>query len=142
AVLFASITLAWFERLIESFNLPPGWEASVISSSGHVLAHHPDAPPSGQRNVSAGLLASLSRLTATDTAVAELAGLDGAQRLYGISSPEFAPDSGFLAIGAPLERSMNAVEHRFRLHLALIAGIALLSALVARLYIYRLIEVW
>ena len=60
----------------------------------------------------------------------------------GVGEPDFAPGSGFLAIGAPLERSLEAVGQRLLLHLALIAGIALVSALIARFYIYRLIEVW
>ena len=144
AVIFATITVAWFDRLIEGFRLPEGWEASVISNSGLVLAHQPERAPEGWRahKVPATTLARMAAVVREEGGVAELAGIDGVQRLYGIGVPDFAPGSGFFAIGAPLERSLEAAGQRLLMHLALVAAIALASALIARLYIYRLIEVW
>ena len=144
AVIFATITVAWFDRLIEGFRLPEGWEASVISNSGLVLAHQPERAPEGWRahKVPAATLARMAAVVRDEGGIAELAGIDGVQRLYGIGVPDFAPGSGFFAIGAPLERSLEAAGQRLLMHLALVAAIALASALIARLYIYRLIEVW
>ena len=144
AVIFATITVAWFDRLIEGFRLPEGWEASVISNSGLVLAHQPERAPEGWRahKVPATTLARMAAVVRDEGGIAELAGIDGVQRLYGIGVPDFAPGSGFFAIGAPLERSLEAAGQRLLMHLALVAAIALASALIARLYIYRLIEVW
>jgi diguanylate cyclase (GGDEF)-like protein/PAS domain S-box-containing protein len=144
AVIFATITVAWFDRLIEGFRLPEGWEASVISNSGLVLAHQPERAPEGWRahKVPATTLARMAAVVRDEGGVAELAGIDGVQRLYGIGVPDFAPGSGFFAIGAPLERSLEAAGQRLLMHLALVAAIALASALIARFYIYRLIEVW
>ena len=144
AVIFATITVAWFDRLIEGFRLPEGWEASVISNSGLVLAHQPERAPEGWRahKVPATTLARMAAGVRDEGGIAELAGIDGVQRLYGIGVPDFAPGSGFFAIGAPLERSLEAAGQRLLMHLALVAAIALASALIARLYIYRLIEVW
>ena len=144
AMIFATITVAWFDRLIEGFRLPEGWEASVISNSGLVLAHQPERAPEGWRahKVPATTLARMAAVVRDEGGIAELAGIDGVQRLYGIGVPDFAPGSGFFAIGAPLERSLEAAGQRLLMHLALVAAIALASALIARLYIYRLIEVW
>jgi len=144
AVIFATITVAWFDRLIEGFRLPEGWEASVISNSGLVLAHQPERAPEGWRahKVPATTLARMAAGVRDEGGIAELAGIDGVQRLYGIGVPDFAPGSGFFAIGAPLERSLEAAGQRLLMHLALVAAIALASALIARFYIYRLIEVW
>jgi diguanylate cyclase (GGDEF)-like protein/PAS domain S-box-containing protein len=144
AVIFATITVAWFDRLIEGFRLPEGWEASVISNSGLVLAHQPERAPEGWRahKVPATTLARMAAVVRDEGGIAELAGIDGVQRLYGIGVPDFAPGSGFFAIGAPLERSLEAAGQRLLMHLALVAAIALASALIARFYIYRLIEVW
>ncbi len=144
AVIFATITVAWFDRLIEGFRLPEGWEASVISNSGLVLAHQPERAPEGWRahKVPATTLARMAAVVREEGGIAELAGIDGVQRLYGIGVPDFAPGSGFFAIGAPLERSLEAAGQRLLMYLALVAAIALASALIARLYIYRLIEVW
>ena len=142
-VIFASITLAWFDRLVQQFKLPPGWEASLISAGGQVLSHHPDSARWREQVVLPATLDTLGRLVRTrDAVVAQLPGLDGKQRLYGIAEPGFAPGSGFVVIGSPLEHSMNAVARRFQLHLAVLAAIALASAVIARLYIYRLIDVW
>ncbi|MBL8463841.1 MAG: EAL domain-containing protein [Thauera sp.] len=142
AVLFTTITVTWFDRLIEGFRLPEGWEASVVSGTGLVLAHQPEPERWRDHKVSAATIASMAALAAEGGGIAELTGPDGVRRLYGVGEPDFAPGSGFLAIGAPLERSLEAVGQRLLLHLALIAGIALVSALIARFYIYRLIEVW
>ena len=144
AVIFATITVAWFDRLIEGFRLPEGWEASVISNSGLVLAHQPERAPEGWRahKVPATTLARMAAVVRDEGGIAELAGIDGVQRLYGIGVPDFAPGSGFFAIGAPLERSLEAAGQRLLMYLALVAAIALASALIARFYIYRLIEVW
>ena len=142
AIIFATITVAWFDRLIEGFSLPEGWEASVVSGTGLVLAHQPEPERWRDHKVSAATMASMAALAAEGGGIAELTGPDGVRRLYGVGEPDFAPGSGFLAIGAPLERSLEAVGQRLLLHLALIAGIALVSALIARFYIYRLIEVW
>ena len=144
AVIFATITVAWFDRLIEGFRLPEGWEASVISNSGLVLAHQPERAPEGWRahKVPATTLARMAAVVRDEGGIAELAGIDGVQRLYGIGVPDFAPGSGFFAIGAPLERSLEVAGQRLLMHLALVAAIALASALIARFYIYRLIEVW
>ena len=142
AVLFTTITVTWFDRLIEGFRLPEGWEASVVSGTGLVLAHQPEPERWRDHRVSAATMASMAALAAEGGGIAELTGPDGVRRLYGVGEPDFAPGCGFLAIGAPLERSLEAVGQRLLLHLALIAGIALVSALIARFYIYRLIEVW
>ena len=144
AVIFATITVAWFDRLIEGFRLPEGWEASVISNSGLVLAHQPERAPEGWRahKVPATTLARMAAVVRDEGGIAELAGIDGVQRLYGIGVPDFAPGSGFFAIGAPLERSLEAAGQRLLMYLALVAAIALASALIARLYLYRQIEVW
>ena len=142
AVFFATITVTWFDSLIERFRLPEGWEASVISKSGLVLAHQPESARWREHRVPAETLARMSAVMEAEGGVAELAGLDGVQRLYGVGAPDFAPGSGYIAIGAPLERSLDAVGQRLLLHLGLVAAIALVSALLARFYIYRLVEVW
>jgi len=47
AVLFASIQLGWFDKLIAEFKLPQGWNAFLLSDTGTVLSYHPAAsrPP-------------------------------------------------------------------------------------------------
>ena len=141
AVLFASITMAWFDTLIAGFGLPPDWEASVISAAGHVFAHQPGLADQPGHAVPPELLARMAQVAQVG-GIGQLRGLDGTSRLYGVTSPDFAPDSGFIAIGAPLGHSLDAVQQRLRAQLAVIAAIALVSGLLARFHIYHLIEVW
>lgn len=141
-VVFAAMTVDWFDRLIEDFKLPPNWEASLISRAGAVLSHHPDPMHWRDHVVSPETLKTMAELMRDGGGIAELAGLDGTVRLYGISAPGFARGGGFIAIGAPIDHSMGAVARRFQLNLALLATIVLASALVARLYIYKLLDVW
>jgi len=141
-VLFASISLGWVDRLIDDFKLPQGWEASLIDMSGKILSHHPDPDQWRDHVIAPNELAVLRQALNAGKGITELFGLDGKRRLYGVAAPGFAPDSGLIAIGAPLEKSLDAVDRRFQIHLALLATVAILSALVARLYIYQLIEVW
>ena len=141
-VVFAAMTIDWFDRLIEHFKLPPNWEANLVSSSGTLLSHHPDPMLWRGHVVAPEMLQTMADVMSRSDGIAQFTGLDGRVRLYGVSEPSFARGSGFVTIGAPLEKSLNAVERRFQLSLALLATLALSSALVARLYIYRLIDVW
>ncbi|MFT3757388.1 EAL domain-containing protein [Thauera sp.] len=139
---FATISLNWLNRLIEGFTLPPGWEASLIDRNGKILAHYPDPGQWQGQTLTPEQLAPLHQTLAMKGGIAELTGPDGKRRLYGVASPGFTSENDLIAIGAPLERSLSAVDQRFQLNLAIFAAISLLSALVARLYIYQLIEVW
>lgn len=141
-VLFASISLDWVDRLTDDFKLPPGWEASLIDMDGRILSHQPDADRWRNHVVAPDQLAALRRTVDQGNGIVELPGFDGMRRLYGVAAPGFAPDSGLMTIGAPLEQSLDAVDRRFQIHLALLGAVTILSALLARLYIYQLIEVW
>ncbi|ENO83698.1 bifunctional diguanylate cyclase/phosphodiesterase [Thauera linaloolentis] len=141
-LVFAAISLNWLNKLIDDFKLPPGWEASLIDGHGRILAHHPDAEQWRGHALPADELALLHRTLTESSSIAELTGPDGKRRLYGLAMPGFVPDKDLIAIGAPLKHSLNAVDKRFHIQLAVFAAVALLSALIARLYIYQLIEVW
>lgn len=141
AVVFASTTLDWLDRLVGDFSLPAGWEAMAISANGRVLSHKPDPARWRDALVPTAMLERLAAL-ADGPGVAQLEGADGVPRLVGVLTPEFAPGAGFISISAPIERSLDAVNRRLLLNLALILVVALGSGLVARLFIHRLVEVW
>jgi diguanylate cyclase (GGDEF)-like protein/PAS domain S-box-containing protein len=142
AVLFASITLDWFEAFFRGFGLSADWEASVIGTDGHVLLHHPDSTRWRGEAVPADFMDRLARVAAVGDGIEQFAGLDGALRLYGVAQPESAAESGFVLIGAPFDRSLDAVNARFQTYVGVIVALALVSLLLARFYVYRLVEVW
>jgi len=142
AILFVAIHVGWFDKMVNQFKLPPGWNAFLLSGAGEILSYHPNnglapsqrqAPEASQR-----FLAALQN----GKTVSELEGLDGRQRMYGIVSPRFSRSPLLVAIGAPLDRSIASIDQGFWLRIALLAGIALVSVLVARYCVYDLIEAW
>ena len=79
-----------------------------------MLAHQPELERWRARRVSADTLARMSAVAREGGGIVELVGPDGVHRLYGVGTPDFAPESGFLAIGAPLEHSLEAVGRELR----------------------------
>lgn len=139
AALFASIQLEWFDKLIASFNLPPGWRATLIGADGRELKRGDDNTPGTSTS---GFRFDFGALTPGHGEMVERTDADGERRLYGVAPVSFADTKVFLVVGAPAERSLSGIERRFWFKLAIFLGLGVLSALMARLYIYRLFEAW
>ncbi len=142
AVVFASIKLDWFDNLIASFALPDDWDAGLVASDGRVLSHHPDPAGWHGQSLPAETLAEFQRISTHSPPVAEMPGHDGVRRLYGVSPVSFSSDGILIALGAPLEQRLTEIDRGLWLRLLLLTTLAVGSALVARFYIYQLIEVW
>ncbi len=142
AVLFASIQLGWFDKLIAEFKLPEGWNAFLLSDTGTVLSYHPAAGRPSQADQEPAGAAPFLRALKEGRRLSELEGLDGNRRMYGIGAPRFSKTPLLVAIGAPLDRTVARIDQGFWWRILLMAGIALVSALTARFYIYGLIESW
>jgi diguanylate cyclase (GGDEF)-like protein/PAS domain S-box-containing protein len=141
-VLFATIHLRWFDNLIAQFKLPEGWNAFLLDEAGKVLSYHPAAGlAQAQRSAPDAAVPFLQALRAGQR-VSELDGFDGNRRMYGIGSPQLSRTPLVLAIGAPLERTVAHIDQGFWWRILLLAGIALVSVLTARFYIWGLIEGW
>ena len=142
AVLFAASNIAWFDRLTKNYQLPDGWTSILLTADATPLSRYPD--PELWRNKA---LSDVSR-TQLLTALREhkdsvtMAGLDGVQRLFALSPVKIANGQLIVAVGAPLEATLAPVEKEFWRRLTLLFFIALVSAFLARLYLYRLIESW
>ena len=138
AAIFSSFGPFWFERLLSSYDLPEGWEASLISREGHLLSHYPTDEHSQNQMVPPEVLAPFLQVTG----IAELSGLDGEVRLYGVAPVGFAPDDLLVLIGAPLGESLSAIDQRFASRAFTLLIVVLASGLLARLFARRLIEGW
>ena len=142
AVLFASIQLGWFDKLIAEFKLPQGWNAFLLSDTGTVLSYHPAASRPPQTAQAPAGAAPFLRALQEGRRISEIEGLDGNRRMYGVGSPRFSRTPLLVAIGAPLDRTVARIDQGFWWRILLLAGIALVSVLTARFYIYGLIEAW
>ena len=142
AVLFASIQSGWFDKLIAEFKLPQGWNAFLLSDTGTVLSYHPAASRPPQTAQAPAGAAPFLRALQEGRRISEIEGLDGNRRMYGVGSPRFSRTPLLVAIGAPLDRTVARIDQGFWWRILLLAGIALVSVLTARFYIYGLIEAW
>lgn len=140
AVSFAAIGFHWFERLIEGYGLPEGWDASLISRSGVVIA----GSLAGQRghSLAPDRVQELFAIKDARGRVAETTDASGKLRLYGGRWLSFAEGEVFVVIGAPLGATMGEIDRGFRVRLGLLALVTMLSALLARLLVHRSIGRW
>ena len=142
AVLFATIHLGWFDKLITEFKLPEGWNAFLLSETGNVLSYHPAADLQEAQRKAPDAAAPFLQALRAGQRVRELDGFDGNRRMYGIGTPQFSRTPLLVAIGAPLDRTVARIDQGFWWRILVLAGIALVSVLTARYYIYGLIEAW
>ena len=142
AILFTSIQLDWFDQMVAQYQLPAGWNTFLLSSDGDLLSYHPRAKRASVQHLAPTTTQRFLQALQNGHVVSELEGLDGYRRMYGIVSLRFSQDPLLVALGAPVDRTVAGIEQGFWLRIVLLAGIALLSALAARFYIYGLIEGW
>ena len=107
-----------------------------------MLSYYPSAGLERPPAVTPQKFAALSQTLQEGQRIHEMEGLDGLRRMYGIGAPRFSKTPLLVAIGTPLDRTVAHIDRGFWLHILLLAGIALVSVLMARFYIYGLIEAW
>ena len=142
AVLFIASDVGWFDRISRNHHLPKGWSSLLIAHDGTVLTRHPDPDiwrgngfdPVSRDKLLAALLNGSDRVVMND--------VDGLERLFILQRLDMADGQLLAAIGAPAAESLLAVEREFTLRLAVLAIVTLLSILLSRFYLNRLIERW
>ena len=142
ATLYIASDIAWFDRISRNQQLPEGWSSLLITADGSVVSRHPD--PDIWRG-SAFDAASRERLVAAlrngDERVV-INCVDGIERLFLLQRLTIADGHLVAAVGAPVNETLAAIEHTFLLHVLLLITVALLSVLLSRYYLNRLIERW
>lgn len=142
AILFTSIQIGWFDKLVAQFKLPVGWNAFLLSGTGAVLSHHPSEGLAPAQRLPPEVAERFLTALQNGQTVSELVGPDGNRRMYGIVSSRFSRTPLVFAVGAPLGHTVAGIDQGFWLRIALLAGIALVSVLTARYCVYDLIEAW
>ncbi|HRP66609.1 MAG TPA: EAL domain-containing protein, partial [Thauera sp.] len=142
AVLFAALSLDWFDRLAASYRLPEGWEATLLSTSAQVLARHPAVGNGAGQPLAASQMEAFRRILALPRPVAEAKDLDGRGRLYGVRAVSLASEELLVAIGAPLWRTLAEIDRAFWAHVLVLVSVCLFSAVVAHYCIRSFIERW
>ena len=140
SLLFAASQPGWLDRLVESFSLHNGWEATLMTREGKIVTRYPDPEKWRLQQVEPTIFAAFKAALAEPGFIGELTGFDGLPRVYGIAPLASTEGEVWLLLGAPLERSLAQVNRDGLEHLAILLLVTLLSALFARGFIYRLIE--
>lgn len=140
AVLFASLPMHRFDQLMVELQLPLGWNAFLLSPQGKLLSYYPTEELPTTINPQA--TQAFEHARAQGQRIVQLPGLDGQWRLYGVGASDLTRETMLMAIGAPLGRNIERIQNGFWLRLALLAATALVSVLLARFYVYKLIEAW
>ena len=142
AVLFASSNIAWFDRLTKNHQLPDGWTSFLFSADATPVSRYPYPELWRDKALSEASRTQLLTALREHKDSVTMVGLDGIERLFALSPVKIANEQLIIAVGAPLEATLAPVEKEFWTRLALLLVIALISAFLARLYLYRLVEKW
>jgi PAS domain S-box-containing protein len=142
ATLFAASNIKWFDRLTENYQLPEGWTSVLFSADGTALSRYPDPELWRGKELSETSRSKLLSTLREQRDSVTMAGIDGIQRLFVLSPVKSTDAQLIVAVTAPLETTLVTVEKVFWTRLAALLVIALVSAFLARLYLYRLIESW
>lgn len=148
AVLYAAMAPAHVAQQVAALQLPAGWNAFLLGPQGQLLSYLP--PEQAPAQVSARrlepFLAALAQPQGPGVAplqlLRELPGLDGDRRMYGMARPQLSKTPLLVAVGAPLERTIERIERGFALRVLFLLALALLSMLAARYWVYGLIDAW
>ena len=142
SVLFIASKVSWFDRMVSNIKLPPGWEATLLTRDGLIVTHYPDPDQWRDRQVDPETLRALKEVGLDRDQVLEVTGFDGTRRMVGVAPMLSSQGSLKVLISAPIGVSYAAVAQYFYQQLVLLALIAGLSLVVARVYVFRLVEVW
>ncbi len=141
AVLFATLSFSWLERVTAALELPAGWAVHIVDRQGIILARHPEGEKWRGRSLPENRLADHLRGTPT-VSVLQLPGCADETCFYGIAPVSSARGELFMVVEAPRSVALAEAEERLRVHLLLLAAIALGSAFLARGLLQRSFLDW
>ena len=131
AVVFVGIEIGWIDRIVAGQSPPQGSTVSLIDPSGLILYRHPEPEKWVGKTVSEPI--KLETLMAPkEGSVTEMAGLDGAVRLYAFSRIRNLPESRapIVRVGV-LKATVFAEVNRTARRNITAVGLILLLALIA-----------
>ena len=120
-VAFAALDLKWESQLLAGAHLPEGTVATLLDSSGNILARSADP----EKWVGQPVANTPSVLTLRDSGTAESPGIDGVIRLYAFTPLKESGGSivGYLILGIPPDMAY-AASNRMMVRSLLFLGVA------------------
>ena len=99
AVLFATLSFKWLERVAQAIELPPGWIVQIVDKKGIILARYPDpetwrGKPLPEAPLAAYVASSPPRVSGNFLVARGVC-------LYGLAPLKSSRDELYLLVGAP-----------------------------------------
>lgn len=142
AALFISVNVDFFKQLVSGFEVEPGWEVTLQTRNGQVLARKTHDGFVDEPEKDSELTHAFLSMLDAGVRTREVTGSDQLTRLYGVTSLKVFNEQLLLTVAAPLHFSILQLRTTLLGQVAGLLALGLLSAGVARLQIYRLIESW
>ncbi|WP_265949744.1 response regulator [Dechloromonas sp. A34] len=142
ATLFIASDITWFDRLTHNFQLPKDWTSTLFHRDGSIVSHHPDPDIWRGASLDEKNRSRLVNALRDGLGSIVLNDIDGIERLFVLSRLQMAGEELVVSIGAPVQHTLAVIDRSYSLRLALLVAVTLLSILLARYYLYRLIERW
>jgi PAS domain S-box-containing protein len=142
AVLFASISMDWLNKLAGEAQLSSGSFLTIIDNQGTIIAQYPDPEEWAGKSLPPGGLIDIIRKDGQGTA--EVQGMDGVPYLFAFRPLVRDRHLGFVIAGNPSREVYAAANQGMRRNLAILGGVLLLALGCAwgfgRLFIMRRIN--
>lgn len=142
AALFISVDMDFFKQLVSGFELGPGWEVTLQTRDGEVLARKTHAGFAEETAGDSELTAAFVSMLTAGVRMQEVSGRDQLTRLHGVAGLNVLNERVLLTVAAPLHLSLSQLRTTLWWQLAGLLVLALVSICVARLQIYGLIDGW
>lgn len=142
AVLYAASNIGWFDRLAQNYQLPEGWASVLFTDQGQVLSRHPNPEQWRDTQLSEESRRRLLSTVKEGKDKVVMLGVDGVNRLFILAPLKIADEKLIVAVSAPVNQTLTPVEKAFWMRFFTLVALALFSILVARFYLYKLIERW
>lgn len=135
-VVYAALKLAPLSEAISSIRLPEGASITVFDRNGCILARYPDSARwVGQALSNAPVV---QRILTEHQPIFQMPGVDGVPRLHAVTAiRDRQSPSLFVSVGIPLSVSFAEANAALVRNLMILALVALLVLLLARLYSQR-----
>lgn len=142
ATLFIASDITWFDRLTHNFQLPKDWTSTLFHRDGSIVSRHPDPDIWRGAGLDDANRNRLLQALRSQQGSVVLNDIDGIERIFVLNRLKMADEELVVSIGAPVQNTLAVIDRSYLLRLALLAAVTLLSILIARYYLYRLIERW
>lgn len=139
---FTNVSLAWFDRLLASLELPPSWEAGILDKEAQILTRLPSQNTPTTQVATREQWQSLMAQPTLETQRLSLLGQDNIERITLLTPLNTTQGDIWFYISAPKAEITGPAEKIFRTQLLIFLIVALLAGSLGFWALDRSILAW